>query len=92
MQFAKLTLERTLFPDYASYKSQHTFWLQGFLWGEIVEHVSAHPCSTCGRRRRRFSMKIVVIGGSGLSGKKLVHRLRGPDHQVMPADEEEVYL
>lgn len=92
MQIAKMALERTLFPDYAACKGQHTFWRQSFLLGEIIERVSTHPCSTYGRRRRRFSMKIVVIGGSGLSGKKLVRRLCEPGHQVMPADEEEVDL
>ncbi|HEX7737064.1 MAG TPA: NAD-dependent epimerase/dehydratase family protein [Ktedonobacteraceae bacterium] len=30
-------------------------------------------------------MKIVVIGGSGLIGKKLVSRLREPGHQVVAA-------
>ena len=30
-------------------------------------------------------MKIVVIGGSGLIGSKLVTRLREQSHQVLPA-------
>jgi hypothetical protein len=30
----------------------------------------------CGRQTRRFGMKIVVIGGSGLIGTKLVKNLR----------------
>jgi uncharacterized protein YbjT (DUF2867 family) len=30
-------------------------------------------------------MKIVIIGGSGLIGSKLVTRLRGLGHEAMPA-------
>lgn len=40
-------------------------------------------------------MKIVVISGSGLIGKKLVHKLTKPGHQVVPTardDEQEVCL
>src|SRR5262249_45809364 len=34
---------------------------------------------------RRFGMKIVVIGGSGLIGKKLVNNLRERGHEVVAA-------
>jgi len=40
---------------------------------------------TCGRQTRRFGMKIVVIGGSGLVGKKLVKNLRQHGHEVVAA-------
>jgi uncharacterized protein YbjT (DUF2867 family) len=40
---------------------------------------------TCGRQTRRFAMKIVVIGGSGLIGKKLVNDLRQHGHEVVAA-------
>src|SRR5688572_16143792 len=40
---------------------------------------------TCGRQTRRFAMKIVVIGGSGLIGKKLVNNLRQHRHEVVAA-------
>src|SRR5262249_27610595 len=40
---------------------------------------------TCGRQTRRFSMKIVVIGGSGLIGTKLVDNLRQHGHEVVAA-------
>src|SRR4029078_12707423 len=39
----------------------------------------------CGRQPRRIVMKIVVIGGSGLIGKKLVTILRQSGHEVIPA-------
>src|SRR5262245_25514934 len=38
-----------------------------------------------GRQTRRFNMKIVVIGGSGLIGKKLIPLLRGRDHEAVSA-------
>ena len=38
-----------------------------------------------GERPRRFGMKIVVIGGSGLIGTKLVNKLRQLGHEVVPA-------
>jgi uncharacterized protein YbjT (DUF2867 family) len=40
---------------------------------------------TCGLRTRRFDTKIVVIGGSGLIGTKLVNRLRQHGHEVVAA-------
>jgi uncharacterized protein YbjT (DUF2867 family) len=39
----------------------------------------------CGRQTRRFILKIVVIGGSGLIGKKLVKILREQGHEVVAA-------
>jgi uncharacterized protein YbjT (DUF2867 family) len=39
----------------------------------------------CGRQTRRFILKIVVIGGSGLIGKKLVKNLREQGHEVVAA-------
>jgi uncharacterized protein YbjT (DUF2867 family) len=39
----------------------------------------------CGLRTRRFGMKIVVIGGSGLIGTKLVNKLRELGHEVVAA-------
>src|SRR5262249_59292753 len=44
----------------------------------------------CSARRRldaswRAAMKIVVIGGSGLIGTKVVNRLRGGDREVVAA-------
>src|SRR5215468_3686131 len=39
----------------------------------------------CGRQTRRLILKIVVIGGSGLIGKKLVKNLREQGHVVMAA-------
>src|SRR5262249_44949402 len=41
--------------------------------------------ATCGRQPRRFVMRIVVIGGSGLIGKKLVPILRELGHEALPA-------
>jgi uncharacterized protein YbjT (DUF2867 family) len=38
-----------------------------------------------GRQTRRCNMKIVVIGGSGLIGKKVVVNLRQHGHEVLPA-------
>src|SRR5262249_1099297 len=38
-----------------------------------------------GRQTRRFNMKIVVIGGSGLIGSKLVNNLRKHGHEVVAA-------
>src|SRR5215831_3511841 len=40
---------------------------------------------TCGRQTRRFIMNIVVIGGSGLIGTKLVDNLRQHGHEVVAA-------
>jgi len=39
----------------------------------------------CGLRTRRFGMKIVVIGGSGLIGTKLVNKLCERGHEVVAA-------
>src|SRR5262245_30602304 len=39
----------------------------------------------CGRQTRRFILKIVVIGGSGLIGKKLVKNLREQGPEVVAA-------
>jgi uncharacterized protein YbjT (DUF2867 family) len=39
----------------------------------------------CGRQIGRFILKIVVIGGSGLIGKKLVKNLREQGHEVVAA-------
>src|SRR5262249_44486003 len=51
-----------------------------------VEKVPAfEPPATRGRQPRRFVMKIVVIGGSGLIGKKLVPILRGLGQEAVPA-------
>src|SRR5690348_10266647 len=44
-----------------------------------------NPDPTCGRQTRRFILKIVVIGGSGLIGKKLVKNLREQGHEVVAA-------
>src|SRR4029077_2857988 len=38
-----------------------------------------------GPHSRRFNVKIVVIGGSGLIGKKLVDNLRKKGHEVLAA-------
>src|SRR6266480_3604945 len=40
---------------------------------------------TCGRQTRRFDMKIVVIGGAGLIGTKLVNNLRQRGQEVVAA-------
>src|SRR4051794_5119685 len=39
----------------------------------------------CGRQTRRFAMKAVVIGGSGLIGKKLIPILRQRGHEAVSA-------
>src|SRR5207245_1100219 len=39
----------------------------------------------CGQRTRRFAMKIVVIGGTGLIGSKTVAILRQGGHEVVAA-------
>src|SRR5437016_13063962 len=44
-----------------------------------------NSAQTCGRQTRRFGMKIVVIGGSGLIGTKLVKNLRQHGHEVVAA-------
>src|SRR5215468_915462 len=41
--------------------------------------------SACGRQTRRFILKIVVIGGSGLIGKRVVKNLRQQGHEVVAA-------
>src|SRR5262249_35308990 len=38
-----------------------------------------------GQQKRRFNMKIVVFGGSGLIGKKLIPILRGWGHEAVSA-------
>jgi len=40
---------------------------------------------TCGRQIERYGMKIVVIGGTGLIGTKLVNKLRQSGHEVVAA-------
>src|SRR5437867_4543450 len=47
--------------------------------------VVTNSAQTCGRQTRRFGMKIVVIGGSGLIGTKLVKNLRQHGHEVVAA-------
>src|SRR5262245_55708796 len=42
-------------------------------------------CDGCGRRKQRKGMKIVVIGGTGLIGTKLVKDLRERGHDVLAA-------
>src|SRR5262249_286948 len=42
-------------------------------------------CSQSVRQTRRSNMKIVVIGGSGLIGKKLIPLLRGRGHEAVSA-------
>src|SRR4051812_14629965 len=44
-----------------------------------------HPSSLIPPRTRRCNMKIVVIGGSGLIGKKLVAILRQQGHEAVSA-------
>src|SRR3954454_18913172 len=44
-----------------------------------------HPSSLIVRKTRRCNMKIVVIGGSGLIGKKLVPILRQQGHEAVSA-------
>jgi glutamate dehydrogenase/leucine dehydrogenase len=48
-------------------------------------YVQISQAPTCGLRTRRFGMKIVVIGGSGLIGTKLVNKLRELGHEVVAA-------
>src|SRR4051812_32291444 len=50
-----------------------------------VAEVGQVPHATRGRRPRRLVMKIVVIGGSGLIGRKLVPILRKLGHEAVPA-------
>src|SRR5437667_10634213 len=52
-------------------------------WRRLTAVTNAAP--TCGRQTRRFAMKIVVIGGSGLIGKKLVNNLCQHGHEVVAA-------
>src|SRR5437764_13039854 len=47
--------------------------------------VVTNSAQTCGRQTRRFGMKLVVIGGSGLIGTKLVKNLRQHGHEVVAA-------
>jgi uncharacterized protein YbjT (DUF2867 family) len=49
-----------------------------------IQH-SIYVVSPCIDRARRFGMKIVVIGGSGLIGSKTVERLRNKGHEVVAA-------
>src|SRR5207247_3391026 len=44
-----------------------------------------HKTPACGLRTRRFAMKIVVIGGTGLIGSKTVAILRQGGHEVVAA-------
>src|SRR3954454_9646466 len=44
-----------------------------------------HPSSLIVRKTRRCNMKIVVIGGIGLIGKKLVPILRQQGHEAISA-------
>src|SRR5262245_44047047 len=52
---------------------------------EVEEVPESEQPATCRRRLRRFVMKIVVIGGSGRLGKKLVPILRELGHEAVPA-------
>src|SRR5881397_1961719 len=52
-------------------------------WRRLTAVTNSAP--TCGPQTRRFAMKIVVIGGSGLIGKKLVNNLRQHGHEVVAA-------
>src|SRR5437870_11413377 len=52
-------------------------------WRRLTAVTNSAP--TCGRQTRRFAMKIVVIGGSGLIGTKLVNNLRQHGHEVVAA-------
>src|SRR5688500_3412724 len=45
-------------------------------------NLNPHPSSLT---KRRSNMKIVVIGGSGLIGKKLIPLLRGRGHEAVSA-------
>ena len=47
--------------------------------------MSTGPAILLGDILRRPGMKIVVIGGSGLIGKKLIPRLRAAGHEAMSA-------
>ena len=47
--------------------------------------MSTGPAILLGRHSRRPGIKIVVIGGSGLIGKKLVPLLRGAGHEAVSA-------
>jgi hypothetical protein len=47
--------------------------------------MSTGPAILLGRHPRRPGMKIVVIGGSGLIGKKLIPLLRGASHEAVSA-------
>src|SRR5713226_3902297 len=48
------------------------------------ERFSDSTCSNCGHHERTI-MKIVVIGGSGLIGSKLVIKLREHGHEAVAA-------
>src|SRR5207249_4311095 len=52
-------------------------------WRRLTAVTNSAP--TCVRQTRRFAMKIVVIGGSGLIGTKLVNNLRQHGHEVVAA-------
>src|SRR5438876_11972108 len=52
-------------------------------WRRLTAVTNSAP--TCGRQTRRFAMKIVIIGGSGLIGKKLVNNLGQHGHEVVAA-------
>src|SRR6516225_6857257 len=53
--------------------------------GSMMSLDAARRLSFTVRPQRRAAMKIVVIGGSGLIGKKVVTNLRQRGHEVVPA-------
>src|SRR5207245_8224099 len=55
--------------------------------GRSVRRLGGQPSQTpaCGLRTRRFAMKVVVIGGTGLIGSKTVAILRQSGHEVVAA-------
>src|SRR5262245_57981029 len=46
---------------------------------------ATHRPAACGQRTRRFAMKIVIIGGTGLIGSKTAPILRQAGHEVVAA-------
>src|SRR5262249_5396172 len=63
--------------------ASHSYWRVR----SAVGSYAAQPSQTtaCGLRSRRFAMKIVVIGGTGLIGSKTVAILRQAGHEVVAA-------
>src|SRR5262249_54934016 len=63
--------------------ASHSYWRVR----SAVGSYAAQPSQTtaCGLRSRRFAMKIVVIGGTGLIGSKTVAILRQGRHEVVAA-------